>query len=454
MWKFLIGILCLFPVSLFGAETKNIIWVIGDGMGLDSIGFFTQGVRYGHLPQYEGKEISDLENLLNHSVWGLFFNNTYDTLVTDSAAAATQMATGAWSRPKMVGLDYDGQPVKTLLEEAREKGKAVGLISDAYVTDATPAAFVAHVKKRENRYEIARQLVSFGPDVVLGGGLKYFTENENKTLLAQARQQGYHIAQTRSDLAKINEGKVLGLFAEQALPLTIEMNQSPEIPTLLEQTTKALSLLEQQKTGFILLVEVGKIDWAAHANDAGALFQEMQVMDALAGYLKNYIDAHPDTLLYINADHDTGLVGFQYRHLKSAQVHTEIERGKKLYGGDKDYASFDVYQQFVKQKHCLYYVEKELKAMAPKSRTRKVIAQKLSDALGYEVDMSQFTDLTDISGIFKTLNTNRGLVFATENHTSLPILSIAYGAGAESFGGVYHNTDILSRMQQVLNWRK
>lgn len=422
-------------------------------MGPDALGFFMEGVRYGNLPQYPAKT-SALEQLMNQSVWGLFFNNTYDTLVTDSAASATQMAGGKLSRPEFIGVDYNGQPVETLLETARQKGLAVGVISDTYVTDATPAAFVAHAQNRKQKYEIARQMIDFGPEVILGGGLKYFSEKENKNLLKTAKKQGYQVALDKKQLNKIKKGKVLGLFFPQAIPMSVELYKYPQIPSLVEQTQKALEILSQNKTGFVLMVEAGKIDWAAHANDAGSWFQEMQVMDQLLGYLKQYVDQTDDTLLYVNADHDTGLGGFGYRHVGKQQAKMRSAQGEVLYGGDTDYASFAVYQQLVNQKGSLYYVQQDLEKMKPAERTPQVIKERLSDALGYEVDMSIFTDLSDIKLIFKELNESRGLIFATQNHSSLPLMSIAYGEGKEAFGGVYHNTDILPRMKRVLGWKE
>ena len=142
--------------SLAAGEVKNVIWIIGDGMGPEAMGFFMQGVRYAGLEAYPGK-VSNLETLMNGGEWGLFFNNTHDTVVTDSAASATQMATGKFSRPEFVGMDYNSQPAETLLELARKQGKSIGVISDTYITDATPAGFTAHVQNRNQKMEIARQ---------------------------------------------------------------------------------------------------------------------------------------------------------------------------------------------------------------------------------------------------------------------------------------------------------
>lgn len=437
--------------SLAAGEVKNVIWIIGDGMGPEAMGFFMQGVRYARLEAYPGK-VSNLETLMNGGEWGLFFNNTHDTVVTDSAASATQMATGKFSRPEFVGMDYNSQPAETLLELARKQGKSIGVISDTYITDATPAGFTAHAQNRNQKMEIARQIVALAPEVVMGGGQKYFTTGENKKLLRQAKKKGYRVALNKKDLAAVKSGKVLGLFAPAAIPMSVELDQYPAIPSLTEQTQKAVELLSQNERGFILVVEAGKIDWAGHANDAGAWFHEMKALDDLLGYVKSYADKNGETLVYLNADHDTGLGAFTYRHIGKEKAMQKTAQGEVLYGGDTDYASFDAFRQFAQQKKSLYNLELELKKMPAAQLTPQYLQKRLSEALGYEVDINEFENLSDVSGLFKQLNKSRGLVWATPNHSSLPILSVAYGQEADEFTGVYHNTDILPRMKNALGW--
>lgn len=418
-------------------------------MGPEVLGFWMQGARYAKLPKVP---VSHTQQLMDRATLGLFFNNTYDTVVTDSAAAATQMATGQFSRPLFIGLDYNQKTVPNLMELARQHGKAVGVITDAYVTDATPAAFTAHVDNRRQREEIARQQIAFGPEVILGGGLKYFNRGSNKDLLQTAQAQGYHIVQDKKQLSNVKQGKVLGLFADKGMPLAVEMHQYPKVPTLTDMTRQALVLLEQNENGFVLMVEAGKIDWAAHANDPGAVWAEMKAFDKLIGELEQYVDQHPNTLLYINADHDTGLGAFTYQHLGREKAAQRAAQGEALYGGDTDYASFKTYALFDKQKHSLYNLYNELRAMPAEKRTEQVLQKRLSDALGYSVDMSQFKDSSNLEGIFEQLNAQYGMIYATKNHSSAPLLSIAYGTGAQELGGVYHNTDILPRLSRVLGW--
>ena len=415
--------------TLQAGDVKNVIWIIGDGMGPEAMGFFMQGVRYGGLKDYP-ESVSHLERFMQGAQWGLFFNNTYDTVVTDSAAAGTQMATGHLSRPESVGVDYNGQSVENLLELARKQGKAVGVISDAYVTDATPAAFTAHVKNRSEKREIARQVIDFGPEVILGGGMKYFSTGENKKLLREAKKKGYRVAANKKELAAVKSGKVLGLFAEESLPMSVEMHR--------------------YETGLQLL-QAGVVN----GFDCTLECMVTKLMFLLGhGYGKEkiYADKNGETLVYLNADHDTGLGAFAYRHLGKQKAMKKTAQGEVLYGGDVDYASFATFRQLEKQQSSLYYLEMELKQMPADQLTPEYLQKRLSEALGEEVDIAEFENLTDVSGLFKQINESRGLVWATMNHSSAPILSAAYGPQADEFTGVYHNTDILPRFKQALGW--
>ncbi len=457
MKKFLtlsLTLVCLFAAgALSAAGVKNVIWIIGDGMGPELMGFFMQGARYAGLEGYPDN-ISHLEKMMNKGSWGLYFNNTYDTVVTDSAASATQMATGVLTRPEVIGRDFNGKDVKTLMELAKEKGKSVGVVSDTYITDATPAGFTAHASGRGQKMEIARQQIASGTDVILGGGLKYFNSGENALLLGRAKLQGYHVVKNKKELSKVKSGKVLGLFSDEAMPLAVELYKYPQMPALVEMAQKAVEVLEQNKEGFVLMAEAGKIDWAAHANDAGAVLAEMKTIDALIAFAVEYADKHPDTLVYVNADHDTGLGTFVYRYIGRSERARKTARGEAVYGGGTDYASFNTYKLLEKQKGSLYTLERELRALPAEKRTKEHIQERLSQTLGYEADISDFYNLSDISGIFRQLNEQRGMSWATQNHSAAPLIGVAYGEGAERFTGVYHNTDILLRLKDVLGWNE
>ncbi len=448
----------LVTVSSFAQEVqtpqtkaKNAVWLIGDGMGPGTMGMFMQGVRLTTLPQYPDKQ-SVLEKFIQTSVPGMYFSNTYDTIVTDSAGAATQMATGVLSRPDYIGVDHEGKPVQTLLEEAIKQGKSVGVVTDVYVADATPSGFLAHTQSRSEKYDIARQLVNSGAQVILGGGLKYFTQKENKKLLKEAKKQGWTVVQNAKELAKVKEGRVLGLFAEEGMPFYGDMERYPQVPTLKEMTQKAVELLSQNKNGFVLVVEAGKIDWALHDNEAGPSMWEMINLDETLGYLWTFARQSGDTLVYVNADHETGVPVFHYRHLDEETFKHKSGQGEMLYGGNTDYVNYPYYQKIFAHKHLLYYVYPEFKKLPQEQQTAEKLQSMADGAMGGHVDLHLDGEVPDYDDLIEHLNEALGLVWATGNHSSGMLLGVAYGPGAQEFSGVYHNTDLKGKFERVLGF--
>ena len=429
------------------APVKSVIWVIGDGMGPEIMGFFMEGVRYASLTGYSQK-VSSLERLMQRGVQGLYFNNTYNTIVTDSTASATQMASGKYTLPEYAGLDYEGHKVTSILELAKEKGKSTGIVTDAYVTDATPAGFTAHVNSRRLKKEIAQQQIDLGLDVISGGGLKYFDQD----LREQAKKKGYTLATTSRELSNVKKGKLLGLFAETGMPFAIEMNQHPNVPSLAKQTEKALALLDQNPEGFVLMVEAGKIDWAAHANDPGSVLAEMKALDAALAVVLTYAEKHPDTLIYVSADHDTGLGTFVYQYLNQQKAAQKTSEGEVIYNGNTLYHSMNLYNQLDRQTRSLQKLERELRAQPYSMLTQDYLERRLGETLGTQISLAEFTNLQDIPGVFRQLNEKRGFGWATATHSSAPLIGVAYGPHAELFSGVYHNTDIFPRMKKALGW--
>jgi alkaline phosphatase len=244
--------------------------------------------------------------------------------VTDSAAAATAIATGEKTLNGRIGMDRDKNPLPTILELARDQGKATGLVTTVQVTHATPAAFAAHVSSRSMRSAIALQMVEARVDVLLGGGENDFlplgtpgchpgqgSRMDGRNLVNEARERGYSIACTRDELeAATGESgpkhPILGLFADSALP-------EPSSPSLAEMTAAALEVLSTDPDGFFLMVEGGQIDWACHDNDAAGAIAATISLDAAVAVALEFAEDYPNTLVIVTADHETG----------GMEIHTE-----------------------------------------------------------------------------------------------------------------------------------
>lgn len=325
-------------------------------MGPQQIGLLEHYAKHAPNSIYQGKP-TGIAHMMADGVTGLSLTNPYDAVVVDSACSATQLATGVYARSEMVGLDYQGNPVETVLEKASKLGLSTGLISDTRATHATPAAFVAHQTTRNKENAIAEDLLVSGGDVVLSGGLRHFLpervnhkdvfyyqltrqtgghikikskRKDNKNLLAMAEQQGYQLVFDKNQLFNAKSDKVLGLFAYSAMNDGIMHSQtefSPERkePSLREMTVKALELLSANPQGFFLMIEGGQIDWAAHNNDAGTLLHEMIKFDQAIGAVFDWAKGRDDTLVVLTADHETGGFGISY------SAH-EIPEAKRLSG--------------------------------------------------------------------------------------------------------------------------
>ncbi|MCK4578153.1 MAG: alkaline phosphatase, partial [Candidatus Marinimicrobia bacterium] len=192
-----------------------------------------------------------------------------------------------------------------------KQGMATGLVATSTITHATPAGFAAHVKSRGNYAEIARQLIKADVTVMLGGGRLHFLDTDNGGLQEEDLLAGLH----RSGIQVISQigeqvssgGRIIGLFAPEALPRAPERK-----PSTSEMALKALEILEHDPDGFFLMVEESQVDWAGHANDFKYLRDEMRSLNELCGVLLAYQTQHPDVLLVLTADHETGGVSVAF----------------------------------------------------------------------------------------------------------------------------------------------
>jgi len=317
---------------------KNVIMIIGDGMGPQQVGLLLAYARQAPHSIIKDR-ITAFDRLMQNGQLSISLTHAADSLVTDSAASATQLATGHFARPEMVGIDQHGNAQENIISKAKRLGKSTGLVSDTRITHATPAAFAAHQAHRNMESKIAEDLLQAEPDVMLSAGLSYWLpesvnhtvyqqpfkglgknlkskRQDQKDLLSAAKNKGYTLAFNKQQLLQA-QGKTLGLFANTRMVNGIseaqqQNNPLRQQPTLQEMTQQALSILEKNDQGFFLMIEAGQIDWAGHQNDTGLLLHEMLRINATLNTLLDWIKGREDTLLIVTADHETGGFGFSY----------------------------------------------------------------------------------------------------------------------------------------------
>ena len=281
----------LLTISVASAqEVKNIIYLIGDGMGLSSTTMMM--VERG----YEATIFDQAENIALQKTYSA------DNRVTDSAASGTALATGFKTNNTFVGCTPDGVAVESLMDVAKAQGKATGVVVTTYLQHATPAAFYAHTESRHNYHIITEQLVNSTLDVAIGGGMGHFKErykDEAKSIIANS---GFALVEELSALENQNgDSRTLALLADWEVG-------SNSGTYLADATREALRLLEIRgaEEGFVLMVEGSLIDGMGHANNAEAQQIEMQGFMGAIEVAVEYAKSHEGTLVVVTADHETG----------------------------------------------------------------------------------------------------------------------------------------------------
>ncbi len=287
------------------ARPRSVVFLIPDGCGPAAITLAR--LLAGHPLALDSLLVGAVET------------QSADSHVTDSAAGATAYATGVRTDNRKLGVDPAGRPLGTLLEAAAARGLATGLVTTAPLTDATPAAFAAHVTRRTQEDDIAAQMLAHRVDVLLGGGARHWrpqaaggARRDGRDLLAEARRAGTQVVTTRHELAGAHAAPLLGLFGRRQIDFEADRDTSLE-PSLDELAAKALELLGARPGGFFLLVEGGRIDDAAHENDPATLAREVLAYDRALARVLAFARRDGRTLVVSAADHETGGLGLGLR---------------------------------------------------------------------------------------------------------------------------------------------
>ena len=405
---------------------KNIIMVVGDGMGPA----YTTGYRY----YMDDKNTSNVETtIFDELLTGMASTYPINSqgYVTDSAAAATALSTGHKTYNGAIGVDANKKPLLTLMERAKQLGKKTGLVVTSQINHATPAAYFSHNESRQNYNEIADSYFDnkvkgqFKADFMMGGGTQYFTRSD-RNLVNEFKHAGFQYIDDLSKLKELNKEKpVLGLFAEIGLPWTLDDKSNNH---LLAMAKTAVQHLENE-AGFVLLIEASQIDWAGHSNDIAAAMAEMQDLAETLTWLKNYVESRDDTLLVATADHSTG--------------------GLTI-GANGDYRW---------QPEFLKSLTLSPKSIAAKlvQETAPLSAKQLSDSFGFivsEQEANLFMHCKDEKSIYQQIKllidakTNTG--WTSAGHTGIDVQVFATGTGAKAFNRHQTNTEIATQLFTVL----
>ena len=441
---FLVVAVLLLPVGGFAGQAKNIILMIGDGMGPSHF-----GTAWLYSNRVLGKELRMVE-VMKAGRTAYLANDTADSIVTESAAAATQIACGVKVPARAAGMGSDGKtPCKTLLEFAKEKGMATGLVTTSGITDATPASFAAHVPHRSDEASVAAQELQLGVDVLMGGRKQFFlpetaggNRKDGRDLTEEARKAGYAVVGTTSELKQTAGRKILGLFNMRDMTFEIDRAKTAE-PSLAEMTAKTLEVLAQTPQGFFAMIEGGRIDHAAHRNDAAGTTREVLAFDDAVGVALEFQRKNPDTLLIVTADHETGgmaIIG----HSKESKEYIGVD----LAAIQKVQTSFEV---------ILGELGKDPTPEKIRDTVKKHLAIEITEDEAKMVANDLIRKLDPYNYTYATLHSLAFVLrpylrvgWASQGHTASPLMAFGCGPGSEELVGFRHNTELFRIMKAAL----
>lgn len=425
---------------------KNVILLIGDGMGPS----FNTAYRY-YKNEMNTKQMNPTA-FDNHLVGT---NRTYPNdpkeNVTDSAAAGTAFSTGHKTYNGAISVDENKQPLETVLERAKEKGKATGLVSTAELTDATPAVFASHIDSRDKKDDIAKQFYQdtingqHKVDVLLGGGAKYFGK-DNGNLDNKFAKDGYDVVSNKQELANSQKNQVLGLFADENMPLAIDA--PAKNPSLADMQQSALNKLSQDQDGFFLMVEGASIDKAAHSNDITGVMSEMEGFEKAFDQAINYAENRDDTLVIATADHSTGGLsiakGQDYKWNPDA-IHQMKHSGAYM---TSEIADGKDPKQVVNDGYNGHFPKKQLDKVIDESKKLDKL-KKESKNEGSDQVKAQQEKLQH--AIQKPVDDESNTGWTTNGHTGEDVNTYAYGPEMDKFEGNKENTNTADVIFSILN---
>ena len=409
-------------------KAKNVIFMIGDGMGTP----YMTGLRYMN----DNLDTVEMEPTAFDS-YLVGMQTTYpedpEENVTDSAAAATAMSAGVKTYNNAIAVDNDLTDVKTVLEQAKENGMSTGLVSTSEVTHATPASFGAHEESRKSEDAIANDYYDdlingkHKVDVMLGGGTKFF-ERSDRNLAEQFQQDGYSYVKSAEEMKQDQNKQVLGLFADVGMDKMIDRDESQ--PSLADMTTSALDRLKGNDDGFFLMVEGSQIDWAGHDNDVVGAMSEMKDFEKAFEVVRDFAKENGETLVIVTADHSTGGISI---------------------GSDGEYNWDPAPIQAAKRTPD--FMAKQIEAGEDvETVLNKYIDLDLTDEEIQSVKEAATTnDVTEIdNAIEKIFDTRSGTGWTTGGHTGDDVPVYAFGPQKENFVGLSDNTDQAKRIFDLL----
>ena len=416
---------------------KNIIFLVSDGM---SIGTLTMADSLLYLKNQKGSRWLNLYRS-GKIKRALMDTASANSLVTDSAAASSSWGGGKRVPNGSLNVSSNGEEQLPILQKFKKSGKKVGCVTSVPITHATPAGFCVTQASRNDQDRIAEKYSQLDFDLMMGGGNIHFEASkraDQKDIYNSFLQQGYQIFRERKQMKNFQGNKkILGVFAEHALPYALDRENDillkEQTPSLAEMSKFAIQHLAQDNPkGFVLQIEGGKVDWAAHGNDPGALLYDQIAFDEAVKEAIDFAEKDKNTLVIITTDHGNANPGL----IKSDVV-------------DKNFSNLLGF------KHTNEWILSQLNGSSRPAQIRDLIASNNNGKTLHKIEAEELAAFynSNNGGLYNTGN----LPFATlakmqEQYTSIGWISMdhsgdyvelaAYGPGSENLNPFIKNYEL------------
>ena len=471
-----------------GKTPKYVFLFIGDGMSYpqiqstsDYLGALNDEDYWQAQPSLDDNQGAILDgpeylNFMNFEGVGTAVTYDSNSFAPDSASTATSIATGHKTYSGSINVDETGTvEYETIAEQLKaQKGYEIGVITSVNLNHATPAAFYAHQASRSSYYDIGLEMVESDFDYFAGGGLLDPTgsEGDQTDLYQLAQEAGYTVARTYAEAEAISADTDKAIIIEENLAdddaIPYELDRTEDMWSLADYVEKGIEVLDND-TGFFMMCEGGKIDWACHANDAGSSIHDTQALADAVQVAIDFAAEHPDeTLILVTGDHETGGLTIGFAGTDYDTYLDLLENQKISYAKfDSDYvASYkenktpfedvlsDIEELFgLKAQGAaddkLVLTEYEMEQL------RAAYEKSVNGTAASEYDQEEYVLYGTYEPLSVTIthiiNNKSGISFTSYSHTGLPVAVLAEGVGAENFSGYYDNTQIYEKMADLLN---
>jgi alkaline phosphatase len=444
--------------SAAGAAPQYIFLFLADGSGTTHMEITRQ---YNREILGEGLVITD--KIMTEGFVGLMTTHAANSLSTDSAAAATALASGCKAKIGALGVCADGTVPTTAMEVAKQRGLKIGLVTNSTVYDASPAAFVCHVPNRRDFAAIVDRYLELEPDVLMGGGQEQFLprskpgsrRKDEMDVAALFVKKGYHQVSNKQELEDVRTGKILGLFSLSEMSFEIDRDKERE-PSVYDMTRATIRQLHDNNPGgFFAFIETENTDSAGHLSDVASVIHDFREFDRAVGLAYEFYKKYPrETLIIATSDHETGGLGFTMalkelsstrdgnqaagtvRDLKKIQsINISLKKASLSLGRNPPSESID---KLLREHFNGFTLAPEYREAILKHQpvSRSIYVDPIANALGMMIA------------------NHTQVYWQTTSHTNQPVFVAAIGAGAERFAGYYDNADFGKKLLRILDTKE